>query len=251
MSTYNQTYHSEIEESARRSAETVIKMLIRLFNPKSVADIGCGRGTWLSEWQRQGVNTIWGVDGGHQDKNRLLIPQKCFQEYDLNQLYVSKDRFDLVTCLEVAEHLNPGSDNNIIQTLTQLADIIVFSAAIPNQGGFQHINEQWPSYWAQKFEAQGFVFADGLRWHLMPFNEVSWWYRQNTFLAIRKEVYEQSFQAFPLFSPEFYVMHELVYKTYASLSHRAFFATEQFIYNNFHSFYHKIAPTVKRVLVRS
>ncbi len=127
----------------------------------------------------------------------------------------------------------------------------MFSAAIPNQGGFQHINEQWPSYWAEKFEAQGFVFADGLRWHLMPFAEISWWYRQNLFVVIHRELYERSFRTFPRFSPEFYVMHKLVHKTYASLTYRAYFTTEQFIYNNFYSFYHKIAPIVKRILVRS
>ena len=251
MSDYNQTYHTEIEESARRSAETVIRMLIQLFNPSSVADIGCGRGTWLAEWQRQGVTTILGIDGGDQDKSRLLISPDYFQEYDLNKPYRTDKRFDLATCLEVVEHLSPASADTIVQTLTRLADIIVFSAAIPNQGGFQHINEQWPAYWAEKFEAQGFVFADGLRWHLMPFTEVSWWYRQNLFVVIRQEVYERSFRAFPRFSPEFYVMHKLVHKTYASLPYRAYFTTEQFIYNNFHSFYHKIAPVVKRVLVRS
>lgn len=250
MSDYNQNYHSEIEASARNSAATVIQLLIRLLKPESVVDIGCGRGTWLSEWQKQGVTDILGVDGGHQDKSRLLIPQERFQEYDLNRLFSCNRQFSAATCLEVAEHINPASADTLVQTLTRLSDIIVFSAAIPNQGGFKHINEQWPAYWAKKFEAEGFVFTDGLRWHLMASDQVAWWYRQNLFMAIKKEVYEQSFQNLPRFSPEFYVMHKFVYKTYSSLPYRAYFGIEQFIYNNFHSFYHRINPTVKKILAR-
>ena len=251
MSDYNQIYHSEIEESARRSAETVIQLLIRLFNPNSIVDIGCGRGTWLSEWRNQGITDVLGVDGGHQDVNRLLIPKESFQEYNLNRPFSVSRQFDLATCMEVAEHLDPSAADTVVQTLTGLSDIIVFSAAVPNQGGFRHINEQWPAYWAKKFEAKDYVFTDGLRWHLMASDQVSWWYRQNLFVAIKKEVYERSFQTFPRFSPEFYVMHKLVYKTYASLPYRAYFSIEQFIYNNFHSFYHKISPTIKKLIVRS
>ncbi len=98
MSDYNQAYHTEIETNARRSAETIIQLLIKLFQPQSVADIGCGRGTWLAEWQRQGISQILGVDGGGQDVSRLLIPSRNFLEYDLNTPFNSARRYDLVTC---------------------------------------------------------------------------------------------------------------------------------------------------------
>jgi len=38
----------------------------------------------------------------------------------------------------------------------QIIDNVLFSAAIPNQGGTGHINEQWQEYWAEKFYANGF-----------------------------------------------------------------------------------------------
>lgn len=251
MSDYNQAYHTEIETNARRSAETIIQLLIKLFQPQSVADIGCGRGTWLAEWQRQGISQILGVDGGGQDVSRLLISSQHFLEYDLNTPFNSARRYDLVTCMEVVEHLKPASATTIVQSLTGLSDVIVFSAAVPQQGGFKHINEQWPAYWAEKFETEGYVFTDGIRWQLMPHQEVAWWYRQNLFLVIKKELYDQKFSFFPRFSPDFYVMHELVYKTYASLPYRLFFTIEQFIYNHFHSFYHTINPTIKKLLSKS
>ena len=250
MSDYNQTYHSEIENSARQSAAVVIKVLHDMFKPNSVVDVGCGRGTWLQEWQKSGVKDFLGIDGGHQDKNKLLIPVQNFQEYDLNKPFQQDRRFDIATCFEVVEHLRPTSADIIINTLTQLSDIIIFSAAIPNQGGFKHINEQWPDYWAKKFESNGYVFTDGLRWKILSNTQVSWWYRQNSFVAIRKDIYEKSFQHLPLFSPEFYVMHKMVYKVSTSFLQRVFFGLEQFLYNNFHSFYHKILPTAKKLLNR-
>ncbi|MGV3559731.1 methyltransferase domain-containing protein [Larkinella arboricola] len=251
MSDYNQAYHNEIEANARRSAETVIGFLMRLFHPQSVIDVGCGRGTWLAEWQRQGITDFLGIDGGGQDPTRLLIPPDRFLEYNLNQPFPASKRYDLVTCLEVVEHLKPASADTIVQTLTGLSDIIVFSAAIPRQGGFQHINEQWPAYWAEKFEAAGYVFTDGIRWQLMPHKEVAWWYRQNLFLVIKKELYEAQYGFLPRFSPDYYVMHKLVYKTYASWSYRLYFTIEQFIYNHFHSLYHAIYPTIKKILAKS
>jgi len=250
MSNYNQTYHSEIEESARQSAGTVIKMLISMLNPQSVVDVGCGRGTWLLEWQQQGIKDILGIDGAHQDKNKLLIAEEYFREYDLNTPFNSDRRFDLVTCMEVVEHLRPDSADTIIQTLTQLSDIIVFSAAIPNQGGFKHINEQWPSYWAKKFERHDYVLVDALRWKLLASEQVSWWYRQNLFLAVKRNKYEQSFQSYPLYSPEFYLMHRHVYKVSTNPFNRLLFSMQQFVYNHFHSFYHQILPFVKKILNR-
>ena len=40
--------------------------------------------------------------------------------------------------------------DNYINSLTRLAPVILFSAAIPFQGGSGHVNEQWPEYWVAK-----------------------------------------------------------------------------------------------------
>lgn len=73
-----------------------------------------------------------------------------------------------------------------MDNLTSFSDVILFSAAIPNQGGTHHVNEQWPSYWAEKFLARGFVPADCIRFKLWNDKNISFWYRQNLIIFVRK-----------------------------------------------------------------
>ena len=72
--------------------------------------------------------------------------------FDLNQPFTLDRTSDLVVCLEVAEHVPPLSAGDFIASLTRLASIILFSAAIPYQGGDGHLNEQWPEYWADPLQ---------------------------------------------------------------------------------------------------
>ncbi len=248
MSAYNQTYHSEIQDTAFQSAKYVIKIIIDMLHPHSVIDVGCGRGSWLKAWQDAGIQDIYGVDGGNQDVSQLLISTQYFKEFDLNKVFKMERKFDLVTCLEVVEHLHSSTADNIIQSLVSLSDKIIFSAAIPHQGGFKHLNEQWPSYWVEKFEKHGYVFLDALRWSLLSNEKIAWWYRQNLFIIMKKELYENSYSHLPKYSSEFYLMHKYVYKTYSSIIYKIYFTIQQFLYNNFNSLYHRILPFFKKIL---
>ena len=89
--------------------------------------------------------------------------------------------------LEVAEHLPPDSADALVESLTRLAPFVLFSAAIPLQGGWHHINEQWPEYWAEKFLARGFVAVDCFRPRIWTDDRVQRYYRQNLLLLVRKD----------------------------------------------------------------
>ncbi len=78
--------------------------------------------------------------------------------------FAAARRFDLGICLEVAEHLPTAGADQLVENLVRLSDVILFSAAIPHQGGTHHVNEQWPSYWADLFAARHYFAWDGLRW---------------------------------------------------------------------------------------
>jgi hypothetical protein len=49
-------------------------MLFEVFTPKSMLDIGCGLGTWLSVAREMGVQDVNGIDGAWLDKTRLRVP---------------------------------------------------------------------------------------------------------------------------------------------------------------------------------
>lgn len=87
--------------------------------------------------------------------------------------------FDLVLSLEVAEHLPVSSAETFVDTLTGLGQRVFFSAAVPEQGGYRHVNEQWQDWWAEKFRVRGFRAVDCLRDHLWKDPEVPYYYAQN------------------------------------------------------------------------
>jgi hypothetical protein len=60
----------------------------------------------------------------------------------------------------------------------------MFSAAIPEQGGVDHLNEQWQDYWGGLFERHGFVPVDAIRPHVWSNPSVESWYAQNTLLYV-------------------------------------------------------------------
>lgn len=164
------------------SAKEVVPILMRLFTPRSVVDLGCGLGDWLHEFTVNGVENILGIDGNWVEKQNLYINESHFLEKDLTTKLHLKQKFDLAMSLEVAEHLPEKAADSFVQTLTSLSDTIVFSAAIPGQGGQNHLNEQWHDYWVAKFEKHGFYCHDLIRPLIWENDNVEWWYKQNCFV---------------------------------------------------------------------
>ena len=180
---YNSKYYDWRVKSALSSAEVIVPYLIESFTPSSVTDVGSAEGAWLSVFAKNGVNIIQGFDGEWVKKEELLIPIEQFTMLDLETFEAPEEEiFDLAISLEVAEHLSESSADNFIKQLTKLSSRILFSAAIPGQGGLHHLNEQPPSYWAKKFKTYGFEQFDILRPHFWHDDRIEWWYRQNIFI---------------------------------------------------------------------
>lgn len=146
--------------------------------------MGCGIGTWLSVFKENGVADITGVDGDYVERELLSehIDLQYFIAKDLSTSFDLHRKYDLVISFEVAEHLPPSSAELFIQSICKHSDTILFSAAQPNQGGQNHLNEQWPSYWIKLFKAEGFDCYDGFRALIWENEKVDWWYKQNIFL---------------------------------------------------------------------
>jgi SAM-dependent methyltransferase len=188
------------------AAKEIVPYLVGLLNPKSVVDVGCGIGTWLKVFLDHNVEDYIGIDGEYVDRSLLEINDSFFISYDLEKYYLCDRKFDLVISLEVAEHLKEDSADDFISTLTNLSDVVVFSAAIPNQGGQNHINEQDPKYWITKFEEKGFECFDILRPLFWNNNKVDCWYKQNIFLFTKKEVLKNKLKNFETFN-KFHLVH--------------------------------------------
>jgi len=186
---YDASYYvSEGSASSLNSARIVVPALISLLQPRSVIDVGCGSGAWLSAFSENGVERILGLDGDHVDPSWLIIPKDCFRAVDLAKPFDVVGKFDLAMSLEVAEHLPKKHAPEFVRNLVNLAPFVVFSAAVPFQGGVHHVNEQWPEFWQELFAGCGYRSLDLIRKQFWKNAGVKYWYRQNMFLFAREDV---------------------------------------------------------------
>lgn len=164
MASYDTSFYEAIGDDGVASAETVVPHLLDLVGPiASAVDLGCGVGSWLSVLRRHGVEDVTGVDGPYVPRHQLRITAEDFVPHDLCEPLDLGRRFDLAISLEVAEHLPAEKAGAFVDTLAAAAPVVLFSAAVPGQGGTGHVNEQWPDYWAERFEARGKVTVDAIR----------------------------------------------------------------------------------------
>ena len=158
----------------------------------SAVDVRCGVAPWLRAAMELGVEHAVGLDGDYVDQKHLLVDQKYFRSCDLEtenlrQALGNDMLFDLALCMEVAEHLSSERASSFVTDLCGLSNVILFSAVVPGQGGTNHLNEQWPGYWATMFADNGYVCFDMLRPRLWDREECDWWYLQNVLLFVRQD----------------------------------------------------------------
>lgn len=181
MPPYSRSTYLDRHRRTAHSANAVLSILMeRLPGIQSAVDIGCGVGTWLSVLREKGVSDVLGVDGAWVDPGLLVIPKDCFKQMALDKTEIRLPRkFDLAISLEVGEHLPPPRAKCLVRSLTELADCVLFSAAIPFQRGRGHVNEQWPSYWVRLFGDLGYAAHDFIRPAIWNDDQIPFWYRQN------------------------------------------------------------------------
>lgn len=199
MTTYSKNFFNINKRGSLKSARQIVPLVLKLIEPRSVIDVGCGMGAWLSVFKSGGVDDIFGIDGDYVEQSILLIPADKFLAHDLRKPLNSINRkFDLVVSLEVAEHISSEAEEYFINTLIGLGPVILFSAAVPYQGGLNHLNERWQDYWVSVFGKKGYMVVDFLRKRIWNNQEVDWWYRQNIFLFVE----QAKITKFPLLKSE-------------------------------------------------
>lgn len=181
---YDAGFYALQDDWSAQSARVVVPLVMDLVRPASVLDVGCGTGTWLAAFAAAGVADYLGMDGEYVARDRLKIPADRFRPADLATTPAPGRRFDLASCLEVAEHLPAATAPALVGMLTAAAPAVLFSAALPGQGGIGHVNEQWPWYWQELFAARGYVRLDPLRKAVWQHPEVAPYYQQNLFLYL-------------------------------------------------------------------
>jgi SAM-dependent methyltransferase len=186
-SLYPSDFYADRRQHTLHAARRILRALPDALPMRHLADVGCGTGTFLAAALELGTERVFGIEGDWVTPAMLDDPRIEFTSRNLEQPF-DGPRVDLVLSLEVAEHLSPARAEGFVKDLVAMAPAVLFSAAIPGQGGVGHVNEQWQSYWADLFADHGYRAHDMVRPRIWTDEAVPAWYRQNAVLYLRSEV---------------------------------------------------------------
>ncbi len=195
---YSPNFFINQQTGSYNAAKKILPAVFEIFHPNKIIDVGCGTGAWLKICKSLGAGEVLGIDGHYVNEDILQISKKEFQIVDLNKEFIrfkTNNIYDLAISLEVAEHLDSKNAESFIAGLTRLSPVILFSAAIPYQGGTNHKNEQWQDYWADIFLSHDFLAFDVIRNMVWSDPDVQIWYKQNAILYINKEHYQTNYKS--------------------------------------------------------
>lgn len=168
---YKKSFFTKRHRLAWR-APIVCKAIADTIKFHTVIDIGCAIGDLVKGYQDLG-KTAYGIEGSTEAKPYLVCQKGTVFFLDLRRpldtpdqpTFFSRDAcgkalYDLVTCLEVAEHIEPKYAEQLVLSLTKLSDKILISAAPPGQRGHHHVNCQPIQYWDVLFKRLGYQRKD-------------------------------------------------------------------------------------------
>lgn len=174
--TYDHLFYEDANELKKQSSEKVAEIIDSFFNFHSVLDIGCGCGLYIEELHRLGKEVL-GCDASSDAIN--IAPKEFTVFYcDVTKPLILNRKFDLVICIEVAEHIKKKYSPQLVKNCTSYGDTVVFTAAPKGQGGVGHINEQPYEFWIRLFEENHFQYdrdlSEQVRTVMKEKNVVEW-----------------------------------------------------------------------------
>jgi SAM-dependent methyltransferase len=194
-SLYDAYYHDTKTAATRRAADAILPIVLSVVDVDSVLDVGCGYGDWLAAARSLGVTDLIGIEGVWAEAWRtrgVLATDFDLVLFDLEQPIPLARRYDLVICIEVAEHLTASREESFVADLCAAGNTVLLGAAIPGQKGPNHVNERWTSEWASEFAKHGYCALDCIRPRV--WNDRSLWpnHRQNPLLFVAEDAYPEA-----------------------------------------------------------
>ena len=175
----NSFYHDGGFSKTEHSADVIAQWAADQLMPASLLDLGCGAGHYLRAFEQLGINGF-GLEASPEGV-ALAGPKVTALSFDLRRPVYFNRQFDLVICVEVAEHIPLKSSRNLVASIARNAGrYVLFTAAPPGTPGLDHINCQSPAFWHALFGESGFRVSDDLTDNLRETckraNTAAWWF---------------------------------------------------------------------------
>jgi SAM-dependent methyltransferase len=181
---YDERYNAFLDAVAGESAPVMAASIGRIFEPRSVIDVGCGAGTLLARFKENGLE-VKGLEYSDAGIARCREKGIVVDKFDLETDEPIQGTWDVTVSFEVAEHLPESLADNYVRVISRFSPVVIMSAATVGQGGHDHVNEQPHEYWIEKMQRQGFDY-DGKTSHQLreewAQKGVASWYVNNTMI---------------------------------------------------------------------
>jgi 2-polyprenyl-3-methyl-5-hydroxy-6-metoxy-1,4-benzoquinol methylase len=173
---YDKYFYEDANDLKKKSSQQFAEIIVSFFDFQNIFDIGCGCALYIEEFHRLGKEVL-GCDGSLEAVKLASEDFTVFQ-YDVTKPLWLNRTFDLILCIEVAEHIHRKSSLQLIDNCTNSGNRVIFTAAPPGQGGVGHINERPREFWIKLFERNGFFYEKKLsaevRKMMKQHNVVEW-----------------------------------------------------------------------------
>lgn len=191
---YDEQYQRDsVDRKALAAYEAIASAICNVLAPyhriTTHIDFGSGAGALVKAMQDRGFVSI-GIEGSIHAITHACCPQ--IYQYDLRERHATRpwkfDAYSIVTCFDVAEHIEPEYADTLIDHLVSAVTwpgTILFGAAPPGQDGRGHVNMQPPSYWETLFYKRDLghnkALTDRLRDEIAKDGRHSrcWWVHKN------------------------------------------------------------------------
>lgn len=171
---YNNYGHANeryvISPAIRQTLAGLTGFLISHIKFDTHLDVGCAMGILVDNLRRKGKESF-GVDVSEYAISSALHSVKRYVfVYDITSGQGFEQKFDLVTCVEVAEHLPSDLVGDFLDSLCSLSDTIFFSSE-NNTSEPTHLSPRPLSYWIQEFYKRGFLPGE-VKYGMIPWGRI-------------------------------------------------------------------------------
>jgi cyclopropane fatty-acyl-phospholipid synthase-like methyltransferase len=127
--------------------------------PTKMLDVGCGTGI-MSRVARQLHCESYGVDMHNHPNEKWIFEHDLRKPFSLAE-YNKPSQVPMVISIEVAEHIPTAKHDVFCDTIANhvmIRGLVIFTSAVPGQGGEEHVGIQQPVYWRNKFHNRGLTY---------------------------------------------------------------------------------------------
>jgi 2-polyprenyl-3-methyl-5-hydroxy-6-metoxy-1,4-benzoquinol methylase len=142
--------------SYNKRSKILIESIVEMYHPSSYIDCGAALGDLVNEALNKQIDA-YGVEGNELCFPYLQCPKEKMLIFDLSNPLLLDKKFDVLTCLEVAEHIEELFVDIFVENICKLSDILIISICDYGPTTKIHPTVKSHNWWIPKFQKHNFI----------------------------------------------------------------------------------------------